>query len=224
MKNVLAILAVALVATAPALAADSIASTDDDEPTMGELAEDIEDLAETLETILTAVRNLAPEVAVVMTIPVRSMSGGAWYKADYYLVGGSTIPGFPKTIAANGKIAGEYVLLPAGTYLFEIQQPYSDKLICHGSISLAHKANGSGLPAANGHLRKRNNCPWFSLHVRAGASASSERFNDGAFVYTITTTSDSSYFYVKHRFPGITFTTERPLSSYRGTVKITKLK
>lgn len=114
--NVLAVLAVAFVATVPALAADSIASTDDDAPTM-------KDLAETLEIILTAVRNLAPEVAVVMTIPVRSMSGGAWYKADYFLVGASTIPDFPKTIAANGRIAGEHVLLPAGTYLFEMQQP-----------------------------------------------------------------------------------------------------
>lgn len=72
MKNILAILAVAFVATAPALAADSIASTDDDEePTMGELAGDIAELSGKLDTVLRAVGNLAPEVAVVMTIPTR---------------------------------------------------------------------------------------------------------------------------------------------------------
>ena len=218
MKNVLAILAVACVATAPALAADSIASTDDDdEPTMGELAEDIEELSDALETVLGVVRGLAtrgPEVALVMTVPYRSMSNGMWYKADHYLVGESTIPGFPSTVAANGNM-GEHGTLPAGTYLFETHQPYTDKLICHGNIPLPHKARGTGTTAlAIGHQRGRSGCPWFTLHVNG------QRYNDGPVVSSVA----NGYFQVKHKFRGITFTDERPMSSYRGGLKITKLK
>lgn len=213
MKNVLAILAVALATTVPALAADGNTSTDDDEaPTM-------DDLAETLETVLGVVRGLAtrgPEVAVVMTVPTRKIVDAAWYKADYYLVGESTIPGFPKAIAPTGKIGSEYAVLPAGTYLFEMQQPYTDKLICHGSIPLPHRARGTtGTALATGHQRSRDQCPWFSLHVNG------QRYNDGSVVSSVSATGQ---FQVKHRFRGITFTAERPVSSYRGGIKITKLK
>lgn len=215
MKNVLAILAVAFVATAPALAADSIASTDDDEePTMGELAEDIAELSGKLDTVLRAVGNLAPEVAVVMTIPTRLFSGGGWYKADYYLVGESTISGFPAAVDANGKFNSEHGILPQGTYLFEMQQPYSDKLICQGSTPLLNK--GRGPTGTAGHRRGRGSqCPSFSLHVKG------ETYNDGPVVSAV---SAAGVFQVRHRFPGITFTDQRPMSSYRGGLKITKLK
>lgn len=221
MKNVLAILAVALATTAPALAADGNTSTDDDEtPTMDDLAEDIEALSETLETVLGVVRGLAtrgPEVAVVMTVPTRKILDAAWYKADYYLVGESTIPGFPKAVApSTGKIGSEYAVLPAGTYLFEMQQPYTEKLICQGNIPLPHRARGTtGTALATGHQRSRGQCPWFSLHVNG------QRYNDGSVVSSV---SASGQFQVKHQFRGITFTAERPVSSYRGGLKITKLK
>ena len=246
MKNLLAILALALgSATAPALAASStLAGGDEEQPTMQELAVQIEALATTLgkangseaactattpcglwgrlDNLTTKVDNFAGrghQMAVVMTMPTARRAGAA-YLADYYLVGTSTIPGFPSgTVAANGRFAQNVVSLPAGTYLFELQQPYSDQPFCQGSISRLHVS----APLAWGD---RKSCP--RIHIfptNGGTTGGRQRMEDGFLIYTVTTTTGS--FEVKHRFPGprsFAFTEDRPLNSYRGAVKITRLK
>lgn len=246
MKNLLAIPALALAAaTVPTLAASStLAGDDEEQPTMKQLAAKIDALATTLgkangsetdctattpcglwgrlDNLTTKVDNFAGrghQVAVVMTIPTTRRLGAA-YLPDYYLVGASTIPGFPsETVAANGKFAENVANLPAGTYLFELQQPYSDQPFCHGSISRLHVS----APLAWGD---RTSCP--RIHIfptNGGTTGGRQRMEDGFLIYAVTTTTGS--FEVKHRFPGprsFAFTDDRPLNSYRGAVKITKLK
>ena len=153
------------------------------------------------------------QVAVVMTVPIVLNRPVEATRVDYHLVGSSTIPGFPSgTVAADGKFARYTAPLPAGTYLFELQQPYSDNVLCHGNVSQLTDGNGV-----------RTVCPRILLFADDGPNVSRTRFEDGFAIYTMTT--GGGHFYVRHRFPpGFTFTTARPLGSYRGAVKITKLK
>lgn len=246
MKNLLAVVALTLApAAAPVLAASStLAGDDEEQPTMKQLAGKIEALATTLgkangsetgctatspcglwgrlDNLTTKVDNFAGrghQVAVVMTIPTTQRLGAA-YLPDYYLVGTSTIPGFPReTVAATGKFAQHSVHLPAGTYLFELQQPYSDQPFCQGSISRLHVSAPLG-------WGDRTSCP--RIHIfptNGGTTGGRQRMEDGFLIYTVTTTTGS--FQVKHRFPGgnsFPFTADRPLNAYRGAVKITRLK
>ena len=254
MRNiVLAILAVALAAPAPsAMAAEGDSDRDDDagvkQPTMRELANKIDQAVRRLATLeatvgtlatatavdalttevrthasaatanhATIVGKFAPQMAVVMTVPRATAGAG---NATYYLVGESTIPGFPAgTVAANGQITatwnGRSVQLPAGTYLFELQQPYGDNAICQRSTSTIGQINVDSGP------RRNAVCPRvFMVLQRAGGRY--PRLNDGFGIYTITAPTT---FFVSHRFPtGLTFTDDKPMASYAGGVRITKLK
>ena len=168
------------------------------------------------------------QVAVVMTVPNRLeggvlLAGGTTqrYTSTYYLVGDSSIPGFPAgTLGANGLFAGNTldagsvhpaVRMPAGTYLFELQPPYSDNALCNRRVSVRQ-----GLDAlARQH---RVACPRIYLVT----SNPHMRLEDGFVVRTFTATSK---FRVAHYFPpGWTFTSAKPLRHYAGAVKITRLK
>ena len=155
MRNtMLAILAVALATLAPsALAAEGQGDNNaGKQPTMAELASKVDSLGTTLGSLRTELGTLARKVdtlsstvtanhativgkfatqmAVVMAVPT-STSG---YRSELYLVGNSSISGFPAgTVAANGKFTD--TTLPAGTYLFELQHPYGDSTICNGRFS-----------------------------------------------------------------------------------------
>ena len=177
-------------------------------------------LVDNLTTKVDAFAGRGHQVAVVMTVPIALLSDSSRVEAarvDYHLVGNSTIPGFPSsTVAADGKFARYTAALPAGTYLFELQQPYSDNVLCHGSVSRIHGVStGAGGTSAA--------CPRIVLFGDQGTTPTNRtRFNDGFAVYTVTTST--GHFSVRHKFPnGFTFT-ERSLGSYRGAVKITKLK
>ena len=171
-------------------------------------------LVDNLTTKVDAFAGRGHQVAVVMTVPKTLRVPHEAVHVDYHLVGSSTIPGFPSgTVAADGKFASWTAPLPAGTYLFEMQQPYSDNVLCHGNVSRLHGGRGDG--------GTKKVCPRILLfgHSPSGQT----RFDDGFAIYTMTT--NTGHFLVKHRFPaGFTFTTDRPLGSYRGAVKITKLK
>ena len=257
MRNiVLAILAAALAAPAPfALAAEGQGDNNaGKQPTMAELASKVDSLGTRLGSLASTVGTLrtelgalattvgtlsstvsanhttivgkfAPQMAVVMTVP-RATSGAG--NATYYLVGASTIPGFPAgTVAANGQIptinyAGgrnQSVLLPAGTYLIELQQPYGDNAICQRSVSRRH-----GIANA-GSRREAGACPrLFATFWRDGSGHSTEwpRLNDGFGIYTFTAPTTLR---AQHRFPtGFVATDDKPLASYSGAFKITKLK
>lgn len=237
MKKLLPILAVAVSPIfGTALAADGAGNASDEEkaPTMEDLATAIATLTRNVgtltgnvATLTTKVDNFAArghQVAVVETVPRSIQSTGPngtrmAANVDYYLVGHSTIPSFPPagTVGPTGRFASYSVALPAGTYLFELQQPYSTDLKCHGNVS---RLNGVGGGNARG------GCPYLSVVLSDGTSTGAsarKRFDDGFGIYTVTSSSGSMQ--LKHRFPGsVTFTDDKPITSYKGAVKITKLK
>ena len=157
------------------------------------------------------VGKFAQQMAVVMTVPTSTDEGSN--NARYYLIGKSSIAGFPGgTVAANGRLTDR--TLPTGTYLFELQQPYSDNVLCNGSVSLRHLSWGTANADA---LRHKAVCP--RLFLVAG---SLNRLNDGFGIYTFAV---PTAFRTPHRFPtGFTFIDDKPLGSYTGAVRITKLK
>ena len=238
MKNLLAAVAMACAPVfGPALAADgsSDASDDEKQPTMKELEGRMIGLAAALRTLTTNVGTLSGnvgtltrkvdnfagrghQVAVVETVPIRlqvSQPTRAFH-VDYYLVGHSTIPGFPsETVAATGKFASYSTSLPRGTYLLELQQPTSDQLDCHGNVSLLGRTNTGGSGGGD--------CPGLYVTLGSVSGGTFKRFNGGFGVYTVT--SSTATLSPKHKFPsGITFTDSRPITSYKGAVKVTKLK
>lgn len=135
---------------------------------------------------------------------------------DYYLVGHSTIPGFPsETVAASGKFASYSTSLPRGTYLLELQQPTSDQLDATATCLFLGRTNTGGSCGGD--------CPGLYITLGSMSGGTFKRFNGGFGVYTVTT--NTATLSPKHKFPsGITFTDSRPITSYKGAVKITKLK
>ena len=249
----LAILAVALAALAPsALAAEGQGDNNaGKQPTMAELASKVDSLGTRLGGIEATLGNLATatvgtsasiaskvdalsstvaanhativgkfalQMAVVMTKSTTLINAtsptGMNYNASYYLVGESTIPGFPAgTVAADGQFTNRG--LPAGTSLFEVQHPYSDNVICQSSVS--RRGGTTRANAASFRIQRFHSvCPW--LRVAIG----SLRIEDG---FGIASSTSGLSFFPTHRFPvGFTFTDDKPLASYTGAFKITKLK
>ena len=246
MKNLLAILAVALVAfapfLAPALANESASNTT---PTMAQLKKAIDDvdsdvavlaldvgkvtrelgkLKTALDELTTDVRTFASrghQVAVVETVPLNMQPGRTdrAYHVDFYLVGHSTIPGFPvETVAATGKFEDHSFALPAGTYLFELQQPVAEDPKCHASVS--YMGGNTSVGSAG-----RSDCPGVYILLSDGTTTDSspnKRFDGGFGVYTVNTTSGRLR--VKHKMPPSLITASRPITSFKGAIKITKLK
>ena len=236
----LATLAVALATLAPlATAAEGDSDRDDDagvrQPTMRELANKIDSavrrlvtLEATVGTLATAtsvdalsttvaanhatiVGKFAQQTAVVTTRPIAT-SG---HNATYRLVGDSSIASFPKgTVATSGQFTDR--ALPTGTYLFEVQQPYSDNVLCNGKVSMSLKGR---IPA-----RHFSVCPRVVVTILDRGGGTGDKFNDGFGIYDITEMS-SGNFRVSHKFPsGFAFTDADPLGSYSAAIRITKLK
>ena len=180
----------------------------------------------------TIVGKFAPQMAVVMSVPPqRSVSAGIASESvstsggsgvPHYLVGESTIPGFPAgAVGTNGLFTDR--TLPAGTYLFELQQPYGDNAICQRELSRRFLLRG-------GNGKRRNNvCPRVRLHP----FSNSTRLEDGYGIYTYAAPAS---FRLDHYWPaGLKFSEDTSLSaaerarassiaSYTGAIKITKLK
>lgn len=94
----------------------------------------------TAQSAITALQGAATrhEVAIVMTVPDdRRCMAGSGQRQCYgkTLLMGSTIPGFPQGTVNRTTYEFTDSSLPAGTYLVELQQPYSDNLLCHGSAT-----------------------------------------------------------------------------------------
>lgn len=155
-----------------------------------------------------------PEIAVVMTVPTSCPprdSGALRCAHKMYLMAGSTIAGFPTRVGTYHQFTD--TTLPTGTYLFELQQPYSDNLVCQGTSS---RRVESGVAAADGGLPALR-CPRLYL---AGAG---EILHDGAAIWRLNEHHRS--FRAMHRFPNaFAFTDDNPVTSYAGSIKITKLK
>lgn len=242
MKNLLAILAVALVAFAPFLApalANETASTTT--PTMAQLKKAIDDVDSDVAALALNVNNVTRElgklkttldnfagrghqVAVVETVPLYMQPGkpNRVYHVDLYLVGHSTIPGFPveaNKVKATGWFEDYSFPLPAGTFLFELQQPVAEDPKCHASMS-----HMGGSPAGIGSAG-RGDCPGVYIILSDGTATDSspqKRFDGGFGVYTVNTTSGRLR--VKHKMPPSLVTESRPITSFKGAIKITKLK
>ena len=173
-----------------------------------------------------AFANRGHQVAVVMAVPVRLTPAVGRGRhnvthADYHLVGSSTIPGFPSTtVGTDGKFSTHNAHLPQGTYLFELQQPYSDQAICRGSVSRLKTVGGNG--------GRNAACPVVTLKVHGtnygSTSHAQNKVDDGFLIATVT--SNTANFMLHFRFPNdFTFTAaDRPLNAYQSAVKLTKLK
>ena len=182
----------------------------------------------------TIVGKFAPQMAVVMTVPpwwsgFTSASDSANMSVGnprHYLVGESTIPGFPAgTVGADGLFTDR--TLPAGTYLFELQQPYGDNTICQSELSRRF------LRGTNTGERYVAACPRVRLHPFSLTARDSTRLEDGYGIYTYAAPAS---FQLRHKWPsGLKFSEDtrlsatdranaKPMSSYTGAVRITKLK
>ncbi len=83
-------------------------------------------------------------------------------------------------------------------------------MLCNRSVSIKWHRNGN-------HGARRAVCPRLYMTAAAGV-----RFNDG---FGIATYTAPGIFRAVHRFPtGFVATDEKPLASYTGAIKITKLK
>ena len=181
----------------------------------------------------TIVGKFAPQMAVVMSVPPqRAVSNGIASEnistvgtTRYHLVGSSTIPSFPSgTVATDGRFTD--TTLPAGTYLFELQQPYGDNALCQRTLSRRFlRATSSG----SAQQRHTAVCPRVRLHP----FSSTTRLEDGFGIYTYATAAS---FRLDHKWPpGLKFSEDTTLSaterasafsiaSYTGAVRITKLE
>ncbi len=224
------------------------------QPTMRELANKIDQTVRDIRSVQTTVGNLrtelgtlstkvtanhttivgkfAPQMAVVMSVPQwYSRANGTasenigYFARPHYLIGESTIPGFPAgTVGANGLFTD--ATLPAGTYLFELQQPYGDNTICQRGLSRRH-----GI--ANAGSRYVAACPRVRLHPFSSGTRLSTRLEDGYGIYAYAAPAS---FQLRHKWPpGLKFSEDTTLSateranaksfaSYTGAVRITKLK
>ena len=239
----LAILAVALATLAPfALAAEGAGDKDDDagvsQPTMRELANKIDQAVRDIRTAqatvtanhaalvakVDAFASRGQQMAVVLGYPTATRPAGRTDRVidilsprglDLYLVGGdSSIAGFPSgAVDSNGKFTD--ATLPAGTYLFELQHPYSDNVLCHGSVS-RHNIRVGGVAA-----QRHQACPTMRLDAFS-SNRNTRKLQDGSGIYTFAAPES---FRLHLKIPsGFTLTDDRPIGSYVGAVKITKLK
>ena len=179
----------------------------------------------------TIVGKFAPQMAVVMSVPQwsshfngRPSTDPGYWARTHYLIGESTIPGFPAgTVGANGSFTD--ATLPAGTYLFELQQPYGDNVICQRGLSRRLPPGASERYVAA--------CPRVRLHPFSSGTRASTRLEDGYGIYTYAAPAS---FQLRHKWPpGLKFSEDTTLSateranaksfaSYSGAVRITKLK
>ena len=199
----------ALAATVGNLAGASGAST-------ASIASKLDALASAVTANHAAVVGKFPQqMAVVMTVPGGS-ANNAGYWPSLYLVDDSSIPGFPSgTVGANGLFSG--TTLPVGTYLFELQQPYSDNVLCNGTVSRRHGISGAG-------GRFNSDCPRVRLNLRVRVDPAHvwTRLEDGFGIYDV---AAGNVFNILHKFPtDFAFTDDKPLGSYSAAVRITKLK
>ena len=82
-----------------------------------------------------------------------------------------------QAVAANGSFTD--AMLPAGTYLFELQQPYGDNTICQRELS--RRLTPSVPDTGQRHVEA---CPRVRLHPFSSGTRASTRLEDGYGIYT----------------------------------------
>lgn len=203
-RLMIALLAVFLAASA--LAAESSSTS----------TSDIDDVLEELDE-MRGEMGLAAQIAIVMTVPVAATRCPGYNvpdarprcPVDAYLLG-STIDGFPMgTVLNRGYISDRR--LPAGTYLVELHQPRSGKLICHGSNSAAYQRE----PRSNQLFTRA--CP----HLSVGTVEN--RLDSGSRIYTVAPGSTFDLNPVT-RIPAELFGNNEEHRHYTGSIKITRLR
>ena len=175
------------------------------------LRNDVTTIATTLGRVETKLARLAPQIAIVMTVPYDCRRGRGRIECmeNYYLLG-STISGFPRDTVDAETLAFKDATLPEGKYLVEVHQPYSSNLLCQSNTS------GSGNVALGSGVRVVRECPQLVV------GAHKLRLDFGSRVYNVGSAGMSLN--PHHRFPGTWVFTERePAKSYIASIKITKL-
>lgn len=179
----------------------------------------------TLETLdrkldaLAARAGLDAQVAVLTAVPIqstcsRTSTTARWRCASRLYSLGHTIEGLNWPASPIRNHPGfRNPSLPSGTYLIELQQPYSDNIACQGSVARTQLLNlKTGL--------FRRGCPQLIL---APAGMVPTRLADGFGVFT--SIPGRGLFLPQFVFPvGHAFTEERPADAYGGSIKITRLR
>ena len=187
-------------------------------------------------------------VAILQVVP-RASGNGHHYHSPRYFVMGSTIQGFHHTVAFGTEItqSNPNHTLPAGSYMFELQQPrppdddarcavpqpfrgypniegaiagelhsvYEDAMIYEPAFGSTGSTTATSTTSTIPSLEFR--CRVMRIHSAGGY----RKFDSGAAVLKFDGTQG---FEVRHKIPASWITAGRSLSSYYGSVRITKLE
>ena len=184
-------------------------------------------------------------VAILQVVP-RASGNGHHYHNPRYFVMGSTIQGFHHTVAFGTEItqASTNHTLPAGSYMFELQQPRppDDDARCAVPQPFRGHPNIAGAIAGELHsvyedamiyepafgsttaTSTTSTIPSLEFRcrvMRIHSAGGYRKFDSGAAVLKFDGTQG---FEVRHKIPASWITAGRSLSSYYGSVRITKLE
>ncbi len=191
-------------------------------------------------------------VAILQVVPRTSgrTADGAHYFGPRYFVMGSTIQGFHHTVAFGTEItqSNPNHTLPAGSYMFETQQPrpldddvrcaipqpfrghqninrvinyplhslYDDAMFYEPAFGSAGSTTATSTTSTSTNPSLGTRCRSMRIHL-----GGNRKFDYGAAVLKFDGTQG---FEVVHRLPPSWITAKRRVSSYYGSVRITKLE
>ena len=182
-----------------------------------------------VDTLQTDVNTLKTKRSVAILQVVPQAPGNGWhYHNPRYFVMGSTIQGFHHTVAFGTEITQSNPTthtLPAGSYMFELQQPRppNDDARCaiphpfRGYQNIRRAIDDELQSAYEGALIVGFRCRVMRIHSAGGI----RKLEAGAAVLKFDGTQG---FEVRHKIPDSWITAGRSLSTYYGSVRITKLE
>ena len=181
-------------------------------------------------TLKTDVNTLKTKrsVAILQVVP-RSITRSTNHLFNpRYFVMGSTIKGFHDTVAFGTEITqSDYNYpLPAGSYLFELQQPHppDDDATCaipqpfRGSGNIHSALTTTAATSTNPLGQLDHKCRVMRIHTESGIH---RKLESGAAILKFDGTLG---FQVIHKIPTSWITAERPVATFYGSVRITKLE
>ena len=189
-------------------------------------------------------------VAILQVVPRASgkASNSYHYFSPRYFVMGSTIQGFHHTVAFGTEIIptnSNNHTLPAGSYMFELQQPRPPDDDARCAVPQPFRGHANIVGAITGELHSvyedamiyepafgstgsttatstsTNPSPGIRCRSMRIHSGGIRKFDSGAAVLKFDGTQG---FEVAHRLPASWITTGRSVSSFYGSVRITKLE
>ena len=167
-------------------------------------------------------------VAILQVVPRSITRSTSHLFNPRYFVMGSTIKGFHDTVAFGTEITqSDYNYpLPAGSYLFELQQPRppNDDARCalpqpfRGFANIHSALTTTAATSTNPLGQLGHKCRVMRIHTESGIH---RKLESGAAILKFDGTLG---FQVIHKIPTSWITAERPVATFYGSVRITKLE